>query len=320
MPQFSSTQTVLFYRDFQGLTGGHLKYWDYFNHILYSRQYFPYIYFSQKTLWNIHNPWLYLKHHQHILPQGQLIQPNFLFIEGVDWLIAQKYFAIDQKLPIINLIQHIRHADPSNIRYQFLKNKAIRICVSEEVKIALEESNQVNGPIFSIPCGLDTLKFPKPIIEKTQDLCIAALKEPNLGFQLKKALTQPDRRVELLTHQISRSEFLHRINQSRVTLFLPDRQAGEGFYLPALEGMALKTIVVCPDCIGNRSFCLPNENCIRPEYHLDSLIEAVNQALQLPDNQHRYMLEKAMKTASEYSLRRERRSFLEILENVNNIW
>jgi glycosyltransferase involved in cell wall biosynthesis len=54
---------------------------------------------------------------------------------------------------------------------------------------------------------------------------------------------------------------LNWINQAKITVFLPYRDI-EGFYMPALEGMALGTLVVCPDCIGNRSFCLPGYNSL----------------------------------------------------------
>ena len=53
---------------------------------------------------------------------------------------------------------------------------------------------------------------------------------------------------------------------------------GEGFYLPALEAMALGSLVICPDCIGNRSFCLPGRNCFRPNYDLNSVIDSVQSA------------------------------------------
>ena len=72
----------------------------------------------------------------------------------------------------------------------------------------------------------------------------------------------------MLTEHVPRDEFLDAMRRARVTLFLPNEE--EGFYLPALEGMALGTIVVCPDCVGNRSFCLPGVNAFRPDYRLMS--------------------------------------------------
>jgi len=53
-------------------------------------------------------------------------------------------------------------------------------------------------------------------------------------------------------------------------VFLPNQKEGEGFYLPALEGMAVGTLVIFPDCIGNRSFCLSGYNCFRPDYTTES--------------------------------------------------
>ena len=224
-------------------------------------------------------------------------------------------------MPIVNFIQGIRHANPQDPRYGFLRYKAIRICVSEEVKTALIESGQVNGPLFTIPCGLNENQLPQPMEEdaKTYDICIAAQKNPNLGLQLKQALEQRDLTMDLLTTHLLRRDFLQRIHQAKVTIFLP-LKAGEGFYLPALEGMALGTVVVCPDCIGNRSFCLPGYNCFRPEYRLDSILSAAKIALKLPLSQKQQMLAKAKQTASEHSLIQERNAFLAILENLHNLW
>jgi hypothetical protein len=37
-----SRQSILFYRDYGGFTGGHLKVWDYFNHVRFCQYYDPY--------------------------------------------------------------------------------------------------------------------------------------------------------------------------------------------------------------------------------------------------------------------------------------
>ena len=66
-----------------------------------------------------------------------------------------------------------------------------------------------------------------------------------------------------------------------MTLFLPNET--EGFYLPALEGMALGTIVVCPDCVGNRSFCLPQVNAFRPAFHFDDMVQETETALTMAE-------------------------------------
>jgi glycosyltransferase involved in cell wall biosynthesis len=102
-----------------------------------------------------------------------------------------------------------------------------------------------------------------------------------------------------------------------VSVFLP--QETEGFYLPALEGMALGTVIVCPDVLGNRSFCRPGVNCFRPPYDEDALFEATEAAFaDLPNLGE--MTERAHRTADEHDLARERESFLRILERVDDLW
>jgi len=51
----------LFFRDFKGFSGGHLKVWHYFNHFNTHGNYKPYISFSEDSLWNASNPWFSVK-------------------------------------------------------------------------------------------------------------------------------------------------------------------------------------------------------------------------------------------------------------------
>src|SRR5207237_1216969 len=128
---------------------------------------------------------------------------------------------------------------------------------------------------------------------------------------------RPGRRVELIEEQIPRDDLLHWLGRSIVTLFLPNLK--EGFYLPALQGMALGTVVVCPDCIGNRSFCLAGENCFRPPYDERKLIACVEAGLSRPDR-CASMLERARRTAEEHDLGVERKAFHEVLDHLDEIW
>ena len=319
-PQTKKPQSILFYRDFRGLTGGHLKVWHYFNHIINSPEYIPYIYFSQKTVWDASNPWLNMDKKLRLFQP--LSNPDIIFMEGTDWEILDEKYKHNSPVPIINLIQHIRHAFPDNPRYPFLQHKAIRICVSEEVKSYLEKTGRVNGPLFAIPCSIDLEKLPRPLpySQKRDEILIAALKEPELGRQLKQQLEVLDKPVNLLTSRLLRKDYLELVNRAKFTIFLPNKKEGEGFYLPALEGMALGSLVICPDCIGNRSFCLPGRNCFRPEYDLNSIINAVQNALKLSPGEVEEIFAKAKLTASQHSLMAEREAFLKILTNVNELW
>jgi hypothetical protein len=315
-----SRQSMLFYRDYGGFTGGHLKVWDYFNHVRFSQSYAPFVYFTPQSSWEQNNPWL--NSDKSFIVSDPLVNPDLIFMEGLDWHFLDVRYKNNSPVPIINLVQHVRHAYPNNTRYSFLNHRAIRICVSPEIKTYLEETHQVNGEIFVIPCGLDLSELPQSLDwdKKDCDLLICALKEPILGQQLKIELEKTEKKVELLTAQIPRTEYLQKLNSAKMTVFLPNQQEGEGFYLPALEGMALGTLVICPDCIGNRSFCLSWYNCIRPDYRVESLLNTIQQALQYPRSKIREILTQAKQTANEHNLLTERQAFLEILDNVREIW
>lgn len=307
-------KTVLFYRDFRQFQGGHLKVWDYFNHVMHSLSYRPQIYFSGRTVWDNTNPWLKLK--DQALQSWDPSSADILFLGGKDWLILNKSQRKKPPVPVMNIIQHIRHADPNETLYSFLEFEAIRICVSDEVTSAIVKTGKVNGPVFTIPNGIDYQGFPDPFdqSEKKIDILIAALKQPKLGLQLMQKLHFPGRQIKVLTTSMLRSDYLNELNQARVTVFLPNYR--EGFYLPALEGMALGTLVICPDCVGNRSFCYHTDNCLRPDYTLEGILCAIDSALKLDDSRKNQMIANAYAIANKHSIIKERDAFLKILENI----
>jgi glycosyltransferase involved in cell wall biosynthesis len=86
-----------------------------------------------------------------------------------------------------------------------------------------------------------------------------------------------------------------------------------------VEGMAAGTLVVCPDCIGNRSFCIDGENCFRPPYEEDAIVAAAQHALAGGGGADD-MLRQAGVTARAHDLQGERRAFLDILDRVDELW
>jgi len=177
-----------------------------------------------------------------------------MFLAGLDWLSIGEAERDHFSRPIINLVQHVRHSDPQDPRCAFLGHRAIRICVSPEVATALCATGRVNGPIFTIPIGLHLSVFPEPVPRATRpyDLVIAGLKAPLLANALAGALKvqRPELRLLSLTGWIPRLAFLEALGAARPALLLPSPK--EGFYLPALEAMVMRTIVLCPDVEGNR--------------------------------------------------------------------
>lgn len=311
-------RTVLFHRDFHGFRGGHLKVWHYFNHVRSAEGYAARICFSRETVWSESNPWRALRHEA--VPQMDSIRPDIYFLAGMDWLALGDSVEENASVPVINLVQSVRHSDPGDRRYPFLKRKAIRICVSDEVAAAINETKQVNGPVFVIPNAVDVSDGPPPPQDskRSTGLLIAAVNNPDWGRVIHERLEDAGCHSEVLTDFLPRPEFLMKVREARVTVFLPDRV--EGFYLPALEGMALGTMVVCPDCVGNRSFCLPEINCFRPEYSLDAIVAAGQAAIELDETKASRMLAAARETVARHDLMREREAFLRILENVDGLW
>jgi glycosyltransferase involved in cell wall biosynthesis len=379
---------VLFYRDFHGFTGGHLKVWNYFNHTLQSENYQPYISFTPNSLWDSTNPWslfpqqivrigkgflcaageTFTSSHQVVENlSGCSINQNFdrngqetitsvqpvikapasssrfnssrdiLFLAGLDWRRLPEEQRRNSPVPIINLIQGFRHTDPDHPCYEFLQYPAIRICVSQEIKAAIEATGRPKGEIFVIPNGIDLEKFMSPnpgdrssvgsqnlsnigLQSRPHKITIVALKQPELARQLKSQLqaTYPEIQPHIIDSFLPRHEFLQCLGTSQITIFLP--LATEGFYLPALEGMAAGTLVICPDCVGNRSFCLDNWNCWRPEYKLANIFQAVEQALTSDPSQRQEIQHHAQLTVAKHDLIAERRAFLEILAKASQLW
>ena len=329
---------VLFYRDFHGFTGGHLKVWNYFNHTLKSENYQPYISFTPNSLWDSTNPWSLFP--QQIIKDlssfsGSNPTRYLLFLAGLDWLRLPEAERHNSSMPIINLIQGFRHADPQHPCYEFLQYPAIRICVSQEIKAAIEATGRPKGQIFVIPNGIDLKKFPSPqplalasrgdmdwvkSAKCPHQVTIVALKQPQLARQLRLQLqtTFPEIQIKMIDTFLPRHEFIQGLQRSQITIFLP--LATEGFYLPALEGMAAGTLVICPDCVGNRSFCLDNWNCWRPEYKLASIFQAVGQALTAEPGKWQEIHSHAQLTVAKHDLMAEQMAFLEILANVEQLW
>lgn len=315
----TSKRTVLFYRDFRGFTGGHLKVWHYFNHVRHSTDYQPQIAFSADTVWNDDNPWLSIRNQA--LDAWDAKQADTLFLAGMDWEALSEAQRRAPPKPVLNLIQHVRHANPREPLYQYLAHRAVRICVSEPVTQALQATRRVNGPLFTIPNGLDYAEasLPRKSWEaRNLDLLIVGIKQPALAMQLHEQLKVSCQQMETLTHPLPRAVFLESLGNARITLFLP--HVTEGFYLPALEGFALETLVVCPDCVGNRDFCLPGKNCLQPPYTVESLLHAIQQASHMTPQDRLALLETAQQTARQYSLTQERQLFLEILQQIETIW
>jgi hypothetical protein len=310
-----SAPRILFFRHFLRFGGHHLMVWHYFNHAL-ALGLEPYIAFSRASLWDDSNPWTATP--DRVVADPKELAPDMLFLSGMDWNPALASGLVRDDRPAFNLIQHVFHTWPENPRSEFLRYKAIRLCVSPEVQEAVDGTGRANGPVLTVPNAIDFDELHRLARDKREiDVLIAALKAPELGQRLALRLRSPGRNVELVDRLLPRAEFLAKLGNAHVTTFLPWEI--EGFYMPALEGMALGTVVVCPDIVVNRSFCLPGVNCFRPEYDEEALASATATALAELGSLGP-MRASALETAREHDLTAEREAFGAILSRVDELW
>ena len=311
---------ALFFRNYRKFHGGALKVWDYFNHTRAAPDWDAWIQFGPRSCWDDSNPWHAAS--DRVLGDASHLEPDVFFVAGRDWRSLDQHPAAESGIPVINLIQHVRHGDETSNRFAFLERKAIRICVGEEISQAVRDTGVANGPILVIPLGLD-LEILKTDSDAHRDIdvLIAGLKQPQLGTELAEQLGSREGsgewRVEVLSDLIPRPEFLERMRRAKVTVFLPN--LSEGLHMPPLEGMALGTLVVCPDVPGVE-YCSDGFNCLRPAYRLNALAAAVTAAHSLPMREAEAMRNRAHETVILHSLNRERAAFHDVLRNIDQLW
>jgi glycosyltransferase involved in cell wall biosynthesis len=309
---------VLFFRDYRRFTGGDLKVWDYFNHVRSSPRHEAIVRFTEESAWGPDNPWNDAL--EHVVGPGDEVRPDVLFLSGIDWTMIDRATWADSPIPVINLIQHVWHAAPNDRlgRARFLPHKAIRICVSPEVERAIARTGRVRGPIFTIRNAVDLGRLTGFVRSDPPDLDLLVLanKQPERGRAIFERLAGAHR-SHLIDAHSPQAEVLDLISRAAVTVFVPNPK--EGFFLPALEGMALGTIVVCPDCVANRSYCIDRVNCFRPAHSIDAIVADAREALARRDELGE-MIESAAQTARRHDLKDERKAFLEILDRVEELW
>ena len=322
-----SARKVWFHRQYEGLAGGHLKHSHYFGHVARMPGFAPRIAFSgakpeaallreRRRLW----PGLFRR-----AARWRPQRSDLLFIAGTDWRYLDEQGLAALPCPRINLVQGLRHAHPNTELCGYLGRRAIRICVSQEVADALAATGRVEGPILTIPNGIELAPanpagrgFAAAWAARPRTAAILGCKRPNLAKALAERLATMGIQCPAVTEFRPRPAFLELLAASQIAVCLPLKQ--EGFYLPALEALASGCLLVTQDCIGNRSFCRHEDNCLIAGPSPESLAAAVKTAMQLPAPERLRMLRRAAATAAQHSLSTERRHFHAILKQIDPLW
>jgi glycosyltransferase involved in cell wall biosynthesis len=274
--------------------------------------------FSEDSLWDETNPWWHSP--ELLVGPAEELDPDVLFLAGMDWRSLPDPQNASAEIPIINLVQDFRAVRGDGPMRSFLTRRAIRICVSEQLTEALQQIGPPQGPLLTIPIGVDLAGLPAaaPIEEREHDCVVLAFKDPPLGAAIARRLTGKGHRVQLLDRPLPRESLLEAMARARVSVHLP--ASVEGAYMPALESMALGTAVVCPDCVGNRGFCRDGDTCFVPRRSKRAIVRAALTALRCSPAELQPMLQRAREESLRHALPNERARFLEILDRVQELW
>ena len=251
---------MLFVRDFQAYSGGHGKVFDWFGHVASHSDWSCALWLTPRSRHDAGNPWLAAGIEPLAGERCPTAGFDALFLAGLDWTWVEP----SPGQPVINLIQGLRHADPCDPRFPFLRRLAIRVAVSAEVARAVTGVGCASPEVWVIPAAIDVPALraqaraaparaqPHAFVDATKDVA--------LGRVVAALLARAGVACEWIAAPVPRVDYLHRLAQAGVAVLLP--AAHEGFYLPALEAMAMGVPVVSCDAGGNREYLQPDVNAL----------------------------------------------------------
>ncbi|GGE00825.1 glycosyltransferase [Planktosalinus lacus] len=325
---------VIFHRFFNiyngGTSGGQIKVRDYFEHLKNSESFTPKVFFNPETTWfdNPGNVWTSYRNSKDEIETWELKKNDILLLAGIDWMILNEKQKLNPPIPVIN-IAHPRHARLQDKRNEFLKYPAIRITKSSLSKSILENYG-VNGPVFLIPDAIDPKDIPAPNENPENDILIVGLKNPELAQKIYKSLLFLNNfrkkklviKVQLPPKLPTRANFLNLVNNSKTIVFLPleEKFGSEGFYLPALEAMFMKKLVICPFAIGNIDFCVDGKTCIMPKYNFLSILLSIKKAVNMTGYEREGLITNASEITKNHLLENEQKALINLLNQVDTIW
>ncbi len=311
-------KTVLFYQHFGSkfiFRGAHYKTLDYYNHIKSFFDYEAVIAFDVDSQWGPDIPWF---HKFKSMPTLESIglTPDILFLNsGKDWIKYQAAKQIPEGIPIISPVNHFRALNPSHKSYSLLSKKATRLCPSPELFNAVSKHQLTQGKTVYLPNAVEKVhQDNKQWHEKTTEILIVGIKNPEMAVKLAKTLSN-DFKLKVVDRWMCKYDFQETLNNSQITIHLPKEI--EAHYIPAIESMLYGSIVIIPDCVGNRSYAKHMDTCVMAEYNLESLLKAVKLALSMGVDEKFSMIKKGQLIVEQFSFDKERIRLLDIFNSLD---
>lgn len=259
---------LLFLRRFRRPTGGNIKLRDYFLHAAAHERVEARIWFAPGSQQEEGELWRGLRPEQRADgpdPAGY----DLVCINGKDWeLLEDSGGGAD----IVHFVQHPGFATDPGLK-SYLARKAWRMFTTKALQDLL--TPLCNGPGAVVPIGVDPAFLGVAGGDKSVAVTILAGKQPEFAAALAARLA--DHGVDAVRLDGSwrpHDAYVAAVGASAVLVTLPN--AVEGFYLPALEGMAAGCAIICGDVRYNRGHCIAGETCLMPPLgDLDGHVDAV---------------------------------------------
>lgn len=312
-------RTLLFRRKLDSFSGGHLKVWHYFVHATHSDAFEPKIHFTSGSRWDDQNPWR--DSGPEWFGSWDLEGVGALFLGAHDWLAVPEHLRWRAPFPIFNIIQGMGHLCRGDPRHGYLAYPAIRICVNPVLAEAVRNTPHVRGPVLHIPMGIDdvgAVASRSGVDGDDCDILIAGMKAPELAQELQARCLRRGLKVRSLTRPLPRPTFLASLSRCRVAVLLP--RPDEGFFLPAVEAMALGCTVVCVATPAICAYARHGENCRLARGDAESMEAEILAVLDLTPDGAARLRAGGFRTAELHSMDAERRAFLEALAGADEYW
>ena len=154
--------------------------------------------------------------------------------------------------------------------------------------------------------------------DKKYDILIVGNKNPIMARELLSEIKHLNVNIEVIDSWISKKEFQIKLAQSHMSVHLPKKI--EEHYIPGVEAMMLDSLVIIPDCIGNRSYSKHNETCYISEYNIESMAKTIYSMIDISENLKKQLLKNAKKESKLFTLENERDVILRALKMTTKMW
>ena len=224
---------------------------------------------------------------------------------------------------LIHLVQGTRHADPrwqDGYNYRLLHRPMSRIAVSHQVAAAIRPLADRTFDLRTIVEGHDTAYFAsRPISQNVpEDRPLRVLYttwKSDLGDRVAAAMSG-DSRLRFIAARtpLGWPSLRNRYHGADVMLCTPG--PAEGFYLPGLEAMAARAVVVTALVGGNEAYVSRGQNALVATYDdVDSHVAALSW-LSEDESLRARLIEGGAITCENHTLQRERTELLDVLRSL----